>query len=291
MRVEFRCRLASATGEIVEGVYVADSEARLRHELEEKGLYVLALQPKGAVAGLSIRLPQRAARVRRANSSSSTRNWRRCSRPACRSCSRSTCCKRRVESPTFKRVLDDVHERVRVGLGALGRVRRARRSFPSVYTASLLAGERSGSLDAVLRRFVEYTKIIATRQAQDRVRARVPGDPHRARARSWSASSSSRWCRRSRISTQSFGAELPLVTRIIVARLRLPPGAVPADPARRSSAAVGGVRRLDPPAGAEGALRSRCFCACRCSATSPRSSPRRRWRGRWRRCSAAACRS
>jgi type IV pilus assembly protein PilC len=31
-----------------------------------------------------------------------------------------------------------------------------------VYTASLLAGERSGSLDTVLRRFVEYTKIIAT---------------------------------------------------------------------------------------------------------------------------------
>ena len=57
--MEFRCRLASASGEIVEGVYVAESEARLRHELEEKGLYVLSLQPKGAVAGLSLRLPAR----------------------------------------------------------------------------------------------------------------------------------------------------------------------------------------------------------------------------------------
>ena len=34
--------------------------------------------------------------------------------------------------------------------------------FPSVYTASLLAGERSGNLDAVLRRYVEYAKVIAT---------------------------------------------------------------------------------------------------------------------------------
>jgi type IV pilus assembly protein PilC len=34
--------------------------------------------------------------------------------------------------------------------------------FPRVYTASLLAGERSGNLDAVLRRYVEYTKIVAT---------------------------------------------------------------------------------------------------------------------------------
>ena len=40
--MEFRCRLASPNGEIVEGLYVADSEAHLRHELEEKGLFVLA---------------------------------------------------------------------------------------------------------------------------------------------------------------------------------------------------------------------------------------------------------
>ena len=59
--MEFRCRLASASGEVVEGVYVADSEARLRHELEEKGLYVLSLQPKGGLAGLSFRLPTRSA--------------------------------------------------------------------------------------------------------------------------------------------------------------------------------------------------------------------------------------
>jgi type IV pilus assembly protein PilC len=31
-----------------------------------------------------------------------------------------------------------------------------------VYTASLMAGERSGNLDAVLRRYVEYEKIVAT---------------------------------------------------------------------------------------------------------------------------------
>ena len=31
--MEFRCRLASPSGEIVEGVYVAENEARLRHEL------------------------------------------------------------------------------------------------------------------------------------------------------------------------------------------------------------------------------------------------------------------
>ena len=51
--MEFRCRLGTANGEVVEGIYIADSEARLRRDLEEKGLYVLSLQPRGVLSGLS----------------------------------------------------------------------------------------------------------------------------------------------------------------------------------------------------------------------------------------------
>ena len=56
LSVEFQCRLASPSGEIVEHVYVAENEAKLRHELEGKGLYVLSLRPKGAIAGFSLSL-------------------------------------------------------------------------------------------------------------------------------------------------------------------------------------------------------------------------------------------
>ncbi len=52
--MEFRCRLGTAGGEIIEGVYVADSEARLRRELEEKGLFVLSLQRRGGLPGLAL---------------------------------------------------------------------------------------------------------------------------------------------------------------------------------------------------------------------------------------------
>ena len=49
--MEFRCRVATAGGEIVEGVYVADSEAHLRRELEDKGLFVLSLNRRGILPG------------------------------------------------------------------------------------------------------------------------------------------------------------------------------------------------------------------------------------------------
>ena len=57
--MEFRCRLSTPGGEITEGIYAADNESRLRQELEQKGLCVLALQPRHAIAGWTPRLPAR----------------------------------------------------------------------------------------------------------------------------------------------------------------------------------------------------------------------------------------
>jgi type IV pilus assembly protein PilC len=159
--VEFRCRLASPNGEIVEGVYVAESEIHLRHELEEKGLFVLSLQPKHAIAGVSLQLPQRKGVATREflvfNQELAT--LLKAGMPLVQSLD---LLKRRVTSPAFRRVLDDVHEKVRSGTALSDAFEAHRELFPSVYTASLLAGERSGNLDAMLRRYVEYTKIIAT---------------------------------------------------------------------------------------------------------------------------------
>lgn len=159
--MEFRCRLASPSGEITDGVYVAESEARLRHEFEEKGLYVLSLHPKGAIAGLSLALPRGRAIPTREflvfNQELAT--LLKAGMPLVQSLE---LLKRRVDSPVFKAVLDNVHERVRSGTALSEAFAAHGTLLPSVYTASLLAGERSGSLDTVLRRFVDYTRIIAT---------------------------------------------------------------------------------------------------------------------------------
>ena len=52
--MEFRCRLGTVTGEILEEVHASDSEAHLRHELEQKGFCVLGIHPRGVLGRVSL---------------------------------------------------------------------------------------------------------------------------------------------------------------------------------------------------------------------------------------------
>jgi type IV pilus assembly protein PilC len=158
--MEFRCRLGTPGGEIVEGVYVAESEARLRREFEEKGLYVLAIQRAGRAALGSFKLPRR-SRI-------STREFLvfnqelatllKAGMPLVQSLD---ILRQRVANPLLKSVLDDVYDKVRAGSSLSEAFESHGSLFPGVYTASLLAGEKSGSLEGVIRRYVAYVKVVS----------------------------------------------------------------------------------------------------------------------------------
>ena len=158
--MEFRCRLSTPGGDITEGVYVADSETRLRHEFEQKGLCVLTLQPKGAIGGWTLRLPARRRVPMREflvfNQELAT--LLRAGMPLVQSLD---ILRSRMTNPLFKSVLDDVHERVRAGTALSEAFAAHAELFPPVYTASLMAGEKSGSLEHVLQRYVSYVKVVS----------------------------------------------------------------------------------------------------------------------------------
>ena len=158
--MEFRCRLSTPGGEVTEGMYVADSEARLRHELEQKGLCVLALQPRHAIAGWAPRLRSRRSIPAREfvvfNQELAT--LLKAGLPLVQSID---ILRMRMSNPLFKSVLDDIHEKVRAGTALSDAFASQGALFPGIYTASLMAGEKSGSLENVLRRYVVYAKVIA----------------------------------------------------------------------------------------------------------------------------------
>jgi type IV pilus assembly protein PilC len=157
--MEFRCRLGTPFGEVVEGIYAADTEAHLRHDLEQRGFCVLALRPRRAIAGLTLpfsrrrRVPAREFLV--FNQELAT--LLKAGMPLVQSLD---ILRQRLANPVLRSVLDDVHERVRAGSALSDAFMAQGDLFPGAYTASLFAGEKSGSLDAVLRRYVGYMKLI-----------------------------------------------------------------------------------------------------------------------------------
>jgi type IV pilus assembly protein PilC len=159
--MEFRCRLGTPGGEIVEGVYVAESEARLRREFEDKGLLVLALQGAGRSRLGALALPHRARISPREfiifNQELAT--LLKAGMPLVQSLD---ILRRRITTPVFKGVLDDVNERVQAGSSLSEAFEAHGALFPGVYTASLLAGEKSGNLEQVIRRYVAYVKVVAS---------------------------------------------------------------------------------------------------------------------------------
>ena len=160
--MEFRCRLGTPGGEIVEGIYIAESEARLRRDLEDKGLYVLSLRRKGGLGGLTVPGLGGRGRVSRREFlvfNQELATLLKAGMPLVQSLD---ILRQRVANATFKSVLDDVYDRVKSGTALSDAFAAHGALFPPVYAASLMAGERSGSLDAVIRRYVSYEKIIGT---------------------------------------------------------------------------------------------------------------------------------
>ena len=288
--MEFRCRLASPNGEIVEGVYVADTRSPAAPRARGEG----PLRPLAAAEGRHRRrLAAAAAAPERQHArvpglqpgTGDAAEGRHAARPVARPAEAAA-----STSPVFRRVLDDVHERVRSGSALSDAFAAHGDLFPRVYTASLLAGERSGNLDAVLRRYVEYTKIIATVKRKT-VSALVypailivagagPRLDHRAEGRA------------------GVRGLLRDVRRRAAARRRGSSCACRSSCARSSCwsssalvlAVVGVVSWVRQP-GQKARFDRLILQRADARARWRGSSRRRRWRGRWRRCSAAACRS
>lgn len=149
----------------MEATYVADNESRLRAEIEDKGLFLLKADRLDGIAGLRVpglALQSRASRGRIRTPEFLIFNQElatllKAGMPLVQSLD---ILRQRVPNAAFKLVLDDVYERVRSG-SALSEAFDAQGVFPGVYVASLLAGEKSGSLELVIRRYVHHVRVIS----------------------------------------------------------------------------------------------------------------------------------
>jgi type IV pilus assembly protein PilC len=68
---------------------------------------------------------------------------------------------KRQKNPAFRAQLEDVASRVKTG-ESISNAFEAQGGFPVVYTTTLLAGERSGNLEEVLQRYLDFQRVSLT---------------------------------------------------------------------------------------------------------------------------------
>lgn len=153
--MEYVCRVGTPSGEVVEQTFTATDEASLRAELEQKGYYLFSIRRALGLKQLGLRRPhippdvlllfaQELAALLRAGL------------PLLQSLDVML---ERQRNPVFRQSLQSVRERVRSGVALSEAFRAEGDLYPPMLSASLVAGERSGALETVLRRFVQYVRL------------------------------------------------------------------------------------------------------------------------------------
>jgi len=158
---EFTVRLGTPAGEIVTRTVEALAANEARARLEREGFKVFAVTPpKGEGVALLTRSGGAGSRARvKANDfllfNQQLAALLRAGIPILQAI---TMLRRRATAPRLRAVLESVEESIRGG-AALSQAFAAQGAmFPRIYTASILAGERSGALDEVLSRYVTYMR-------------------------------------------------------------------------------------------------------------------------------------
>lgn len=157
--MQFLCRLGTPEGAVIEEVHHGHDADALRQDLQRKGFHVFEVRPRLALARA---LP----RVRRRGKLSIQRflvfNQELAALLAA-GLPLLQCLElmlERLKDPLFREVLLDVRERVASGQELSAAFEAHGDLFPRLYPSSLKAGERSGDLEKVIRRFVRYLQLL-----------------------------------------------------------------------------------------------------------------------------------
>jgi type IV pilus assembly protein PilC len=158
---EFICRLGTPAGEVVTRTVEAVGAAEARVRLEAEGFRVFSVAvPRAAGAAALTRGGKGGtqARVKPGDFLIFNQQLSAIIRAGIPILQAIAMLRRRASSSRLRMVLADVEDKIRSGMALSAAFAAQGPIFPRIYTASILAGERSGALDEVLSRYVSYMR-------------------------------------------------------------------------------------------------------------------------------------
>lgn len=160
----YQCKVGSERGEVFTRTVAAESIDDVRREIESKGLMLLAAKKNWLNALIS---PSRLVwrRIGEQEFLIFNQEFAALVRSGLPILHALDVIVGRIRPGFFKDTLTDIREKIKSGYLLSEAFKEKKNLFPAVYSASLLAGERSGSLDTVLRRYMVYQQqLLAARR-------------------------------------------------------------------------------------------------------------------------------
>ncbi|MFN2455286.1 MAG: type II secretion system F family protein [Pyrinomonadaceae bacterium] len=158
---EFICRLGTPAGEVVTRTIEAMGVNEARARLEREGFRVFAVTPPKTSGVSQLTRMGRSggqARVKAGDFLLFNQQLSALVRAGIPILQAISMLRRRAASMRLRSVLGEVEEKIRGGMALSAAFAAQGSIFPRIYTASILAGERSGALDDVLSRYVTYMR-------------------------------------------------------------------------------------------------------------------------------------
>lgn len=153
---EFVIKLADERGRVQEQAHTAATAEELRARFTQAGYYVYSVKARGVLGGAGSKKKVKLETFLIFNQQFLT--LIKAGLPILGSLE---LLGRRQKLPHFRAQLEDVAARVKTGESISGAF-EAQGGFPLVYTTTLLAGERSGNLEEVLQRYLDFQRVSLT---------------------------------------------------------------------------------------------------------------------------------
>jgi type IV pilus assembly protein PilC len=152
---EFTIRLADERGRIQEQVHAAATAEELRSRFTQSGYLVYSVKPRAGFIGSTQR------KVKLEPFLVFNQQFLTLIRAGLPILSSLELLAKRQKNPAFRAQLEDVAARVKTG-ESISSAFEAQGGFPLVYTTTVLAGERSGNLEEVLQRYLDFQRVSLT---------------------------------------------------------------------------------------------------------------------------------
>ena len=156
---QFVCKVGTASGDIQELTLRADSEASLRRELGEKGYHLFRVRRRLGLSSLVSSGGIGRERIKSSDFMIFNQELAALLRAGLPLLQGLDIMLERMKQPLFRRVLADIRDKVKSGTALSDAFRSHGDLFPRMYSASLLAGEKSGNLEQVIRRYLNYQRL------------------------------------------------------------------------------------------------------------------------------------